>query len=428
MMRSAVSAAAWGSSTSSSSTANSSPPKRAAVSDGPDRGRDALGDLEQQLIAGGVAEAVVDGLEVVEVEEDDRQAELLAPGAGDRVAHALVEQRAVGQVGDRVVEGLVGELLLEGLALAHVAAVEDDAADRGVLEQVGVQDLEVPDAAVAVREQALDRLGPAARAHDPPPEATQQADVLVGVQQTLEGLADELLGGEAEHLLDRRALVDDPHVGVEHRDEVRGVLDQGGEAGLAGTAVDLLAEPGALERQRDLVGQRGQGLAGVGRGRTGAGDDEQHARIAVGLVELEDERVAEVRRELQGGCAARSRARCRRRRAACRQARGARPLHELASRRRAGSTACPSASTRHMRMATASRATSHGRAQRGERDLPAAGGGDEHGSGRGERGLAGDRLLALAHETGHAPDDEAEQRHRDADDGEHVGVGVRAGP
>ena len=47
------------------------------------------------------------------------------------------------QVGDRVVERLVGELLLERLALADVAAVEDDAADVLVVEQVGVQDLEL---------------------------------------------------------------------------------------------------------------------------------------------------------------------------------------------------------------------------------------------------------------------------------------------
>ena len=40
----------------------------------------------------------------------------------DGVAHALGEQRAVRQAGDRVVERLVGELLLEGLALADVAA------------------------------------------------------------------------------------------------------------------------------------------------------------------------------------------------------------------------------------------------------------------------------------------------------------------
>ena len=67
-------------------------------------------------------------------------------GAGDGVADALVEQRAVGQVRDRVVERLVGELLLERLALADVAAVEHDAADRRVVEQVGVEDLEVAQA------------------------------------------------------------------------------------------------------------------------------------------------------------------------------------------------------------------------------------------------------------------------------------------
>ena len=48
---------------------------------------------------------------------------LLAAGARDGVADALGEQRAVGEAGDRVVEGLVGELLLEGLALGDVAAL-----------------------------------------------------------------------------------------------------------------------------------------------------------------------------------------------------------------------------------------------------------------------------------------------------------------
>ncbi len=86
-------------------------------------------DLLQHLVARGVAEAVVDRLEVVEVEEDHREAALLAPAAGERVADALREQGAVGQAGDAVVERLVGELLLERLALADVAAVEHDAAD-----------------------------------------------------------------------------------------------------------------------------------------------------------------------------------------------------------------------------------------------------------------------------------------------------------
>ena len=56
--------------TSSSSTANSSPPKRAAVSLARMLSLQAARDLDQHLIAGGVAEAVVDRLEVVEVHED----------------------------------------------------------------------------------------------------------------------------------------------------------------------------------------------------------------------------------------------------------------------------------------------------------------------------------------------------------------------
>ncbi len=51
----------------------------------------------------------------------------VAAAAGDAVAHAIDEQGAVGQARDRVVEGLVGELFLEALALADVAAVEHDA-------------------------------------------------------------------------------------------------------------------------------------------------------------------------------------------------------------------------------------------------------------------------------------------------------------
>ncbi len=120
---------------------------------------EALGDLQQHGVAGGVAEAVVDRLEVVEVHEDHGQPGALAPCARERVAHALDEQRAVGEVRHGVVEGLVRELLLERLALAHVAAVEHDAVDVLVVEQVGVEDLELADAAVDVAHAALEHLG-----------------------------------------------------------------------------------------------------------------------------------------------------------------------------------------------------------------------------------------------------------------------------
>ncbi len=87
----------------------------------------AMRDLLQHRVAGGMAEAVVDRLEVVEVDEDHAHRRLLAGRAGERVADAIGEERAVGEARDGIVEGLVRELVLEELALADVAAVEDDA-------------------------------------------------------------------------------------------------------------------------------------------------------------------------------------------------------------------------------------------------------------------------------------------------------------
>ena len=65
-----------------------------------------LGDLDQQRVADGVAEAVVDALEVVEVDEHDR--DRLA-GRGQHRLQALAEQRAVGQPGQRIVPGVVAQ-------------------------------------------------------------------------------------------------------------------------------------------------------------------------------------------------------------------------------------------------------------------------------------------------------------------------------
>ena len=73
---------------------------------------------------------------------------------GQRVAHPVAEQRPVGQPGQRVVEGLVGELLLQPLPLAHVAGVEHDAAHGRVVQQVGGEHLGVERRAVRLAEAA----------------------------------------------------------------------------------------------------------------------------------------------------------------------------------------------------------------------------------------------------------------------------------
>ena len=109
----------------SSRITNSSPPKRAIMSSGRSSRGQALGDGDQQLVAGAVAERVVDDLEVVDVGEQHREAVLARGGARAPRPAARSKQRAVGQAGQRVVVGLVVEALGVVLAGGDVDALGD---------------------------------------------------------------------------------------------------------------------------------------------------------------------------------------------------------------------------------------------------------------------------------------------------------------
>ena len=102
-----------------------------------DAAHEPRGDAAQQLVADGVAERVVDALEVVEV--DEQHGDLARRARLERLAHLLAEQRAVGEPGERVVVGLVVELVLQ------VAQLGDGLLEAVVLERdagVGGQRLE----------------------------------------------------------------------------------------------------------------------------------------------------------------------------------------------------------------------------------------------------------------------------------------------
>ena len=74
------------------------------------RARSGGGDLDQGLVARAVAEAVVDALEVVEVEHGQRERTLVAAGALDLEQQPLVEDAVVGEPGQRVLRGARREL------------------------------------------------------------------------------------------------------------------------------------------------------------------------------------------------------------------------------------------------------------------------------------------------------------------------------
>ena len=101
-------------------------------------GPQALGEIGghalEQLISFPVAQAVVHRLEVVEVDEEHGQVGAREADAGQRVFEAVLEQRLVGQSGQRVVEGPVLELVLQADAVGDVTEAPDtpdhDAVDR----------------------------------------------------------------------------------------------------------------------------------------------------------------------------------------------------------------------------------------------------------------------------------------------------------
>ncbi|MNO73095.1 hypothetical protein D3C76_640540 [compost metagenome] len=83
-------------------------------------GQQAQGHVLEHAIARGMAEGVVDRLEAVQVEEHQHHPGLLPLGLLQGVVQTVLEQRAVGQVGEGVVVGQAVDALFAGLALADV--------------------------------------------------------------------------------------------------------------------------------------------------------------------------------------------------------------------------------------------------------------------------------------------------------------------
>ena len=81
---------------------------------------EAFRQLPQQRIAGRMTENIVDALEAVEVDAEHRKALAGGPGEIEHGVHALVECRAVGQVGQRIVMRHMRNLGFVALSLGDV--------------------------------------------------------------------------------------------------------------------------------------------------------------------------------------------------------------------------------------------------------------------------------------------------------------------
>ena len=117
---------------------------------------------------------------------------------------AIAEQRPVREVGDRIVKRLIGQLLLESLALGHIAHVDDDPADRGVPQQVGEQTLGVQQAAIAVTNPKLERVRRPRRAREQTEERRLNERLVLVGDVIQEPSADEVRDLVSENLAKRK--------------------------------------------------------------------------------------------------------------------------------------------------------------------------------------------------------------------------------
>jgi len=102
-------------------------------------GGEPLGHGAQELVAGGVADAVVDGLEAIQVDEQHAQLGRTAGRHVQRVLQAVQEERAVGQPGEGVAKGLLHGLdgARVGQREARVLGEGVEHAELGVVEAAG---------------------------------------------------------------------------------------------------------------------------------------------------------------------------------------------------------------------------------------------------------------------------------------------------
>ena len=183
----------------------------------------ALGDGNQQPVAGVVAEVVVDGLELVQVDEQHRQDAFRAVQPRHRLMGAVHQQHPVRQPG----EGVVHRLALQPHPVGHVLGGRVP----GLAVAPGAPQQPVPGAvAVAVAGREVLDLGGVAVAG---PHRAEQLLGVVGVDEVGHRTRLQFLASPAEQLLPCRVEQGEAPIQGDRREQVAGHLEQAGDAGVA---------------------------------------------------------------------------------------------------------------------------------------------------------------------------------------------------
>ena len=187
----------------------------------------------EQLVAGAVAERVVDRLEAVEVDEVDRERRVVAPAARDRAIELGQEHVAVGQAGQAVEARQLVDLFLGLLGQRHVAADAAVAGEgAGVVEHRLAADAQVTAHAVGAGEAVGEVAVRLARVD----RRLIRGDRFGGRLEARvrhAAMAEQDLGREARDRLDAFRDVGEAEVGVLLPDPVRRQLEQARQASFA---------------------------------------------------------------------------------------------------------------------------------------------------------------------------------------------------
>ena len=188
---------------------------------GPQRCLQPLRDRHQHLIAGLVVQPVVDLLEVVHVDEEDR---CVGARRGRSVAsgqHRRDHLSTVGQAGQGIVAGAVGELVQRALFRRHIDHLQHDVAGpHPLLDQArGHVRPQPPTGAVHPLPPDAQRLLPPRQEGVPRPvEAAPDGQR----HEPVEGHAHEVLPGRRQVLLQRGVRLSHDAVEVQQRSRHRG--------------------------------------------------------------------------------------------------------------------------------------------------------------------------------------------------------------
>ena len=222
-----------------------------------DRVDQALADLSDQVVAGGVAQTVVDRLEVVQVDEEHADGLADPPGTDQFLFDPVLEESPVGQSGQRVVPGQMRDPLEQLQVLEGGGGLVGQA--RKPFVEVGVPDGD--------RRRSLDEVGRDDPEELPPGEQRchhrcRRARPLQERQEPV------VVGGPVEdhHLAGSDQLVDERHAGADRHDvRVVGMADGGLTGRAGGSARTDRTNRSAVDRgEREPDGGRSPPVRGDG--------------------------------------------------------------------------------------------------------------------------------------------------------------------